>query len=61
MIESPCIKVCTLDARSGHCLGCGRSVEEIARWSAMGDAERARVMAELPTRFAGRAQAISAG
>jgi hypothetical protein len=40
---------------------CGRSVEEIARWSAMGDAERARVMAELPTRFAGRAQAISAG
>jgi predicted Fe-S protein YdhL (DUF1289 family) len=60
MIESPCIKVCTLDARSGHCLGCGRSVEEIARWSAMGDAERARVIAELPARFAGRAQAISA-
>jgi uncharacterized protein len=60
MIESPCIKVCTLDARSGRCLGCGRNVEEIARWSAMSDAERARVMAELPARLVGRAQPISA-
>ena len=24
MIESPCVKICTLDARSGLCLGCGR-------------------------------------
>jgi uncharacterized protein len=60
MIESPCIKVCTLDARSGRCLGCGRSVDEIARWSAMSDSERARVMAELPARLAIRAEPISA-
>ena len=25
MIESPCVKICTLDARSGLCLGCGRT------------------------------------
>ena len=48
MIESPCVKICTLDARSGLCLGCGRTIDEIARWSAMSAAERARVMAELP-------------
>jgi len=42
MIESPCIEICTLDARSGQCLGCGRSIDEIARWTAMDDAERAR-------------------
>jgi predicted Fe-S protein YdhL (DUF1289 family) len=52
MIESPCTKVCTLDARSGLCLGCGRTIDEIARWSAMSAAERARIMAELPGRLA---------
>jgi hypothetical protein len=51
-IQSPCTKVCTLDARTGLCLGCGRTVEEIARWSAMSEAERARIMAELPGRRA---------
>jgi uncharacterized protein len=60
MIESPCTKVCTLDARSGLCLGCGRSIEEIARWTALSAAERARVMAELPGRLAGRAAASAA-
>jgi predicted Fe-S protein YdhL (DUF1289 family) len=50
-IESPCVKICTLDARSGRCLGCGRTIDEIARWSAMSAAERARVMGELPSRL----------
>lgn len=57
MIESPCTKLCTLDTRTGLCLGCGRTIEEIARWSAMSEAERARVLAELP----GRRQQPAAG
>ena len=60
MIESPCIKVCTLDARCGLCLGCGRSIDEIARWTTMSAAERARVMRELPLRLAG-AKTAAAG
>lgn len=52
MIESPCVKICTLDARSGLCLGCGRTVDEIARWIEMSAAERARVVGELPWRLA---------
>ena len=56
MIESPCVKICTLDARSGLCLGCGRRIDEIARWTAMSDAERARVMQELPWRLAASRQ-----
>jgi predicted Fe-S protein YdhL (DUF1289 family) len=54
MIESPCVKICTLDARSGLCLGCGRSIDEIARWSAMSAAERAQVTSKLPARLVGR-------
>ena len=52
MIESPCVKLCTLDARSRMCLGCGRSIDEIARWTVLSAAERARVMSELPARIA---------
>lgn len=52
MIETPCVKICTLDARKGLCLGCGRTVDEIGRWTAMNDSERARVMSELPARLA---------
>ena len=51
MIESPCVKICTLDARSGICLGCGRTIDEIARWTAMNAAERSRIMSELPARL----------
>jgi predicted Fe-S protein YdhL (DUF1289 family) len=50
-IESPCVKVCTLDARAGVCLGCGRSIEEIERWTGMSAKQRAQVMAELPARL----------
>jgi predicted Fe-S protein YdhL (DUF1289 family) len=52
MIESPCTKICMLDARSGLCLGCGRGIDEIAHWTAMSATERARVMSELPARLA---------
>jgi len=52
MIDTPCVKVCTLDARLGSCLGCGRTIDEIARWASMGDAERGRIMVELPERRA---------
>ena len=52
MIESPCTNICTLDARSGQCLGCGRTIDEIAYWTTMSATERARVMTELPARLA---------
>jgi len=54
VIESPCNRICTLDPVSGLCLGCGRSLDEIARWTQMTDAERARVAAALDRRSASR-------
>jgi len=51
MIESPCVNICTLDARKGLCLGCGRTVDEIARWTAMSDFERRQVMDKLSDRL----------
>lgn len=52
-VLTPCIGVCTLDA-AGMCHGCFRSVDEITRWGAMGDAERQHFMdVVLPAREAG--------
>ena len=50
-MDSPCIKVCTYDARSGLCCGCGRTLKEIGDWFAMSDGERRAVMEELPARL----------
>ena len=50
-MQSPCIKVCTIDPASRLCQGCGRTLDEIARWGGLGDAERARIMAALPERM----------
>jgi len=36
----------------GHCIGCGRSLDEIARWAALSEAERRAIMARLPARLA---------
>jgi predicted Fe-S protein YdhL (DUF1289 family) len=51
-IASPCVNVCRIDPVTRRCRGCARAPEEIARWTAMTDADRARIMADLPARKA---------
>ena len=48
---SPCIKVCVIAPATGLCSGCGRTLDEIARWGSMSEPERARIMVLLPTRL----------
>lgn len=50
-IPSPCIDICDLDQTGQYCIGCGRSLDEIAGWQAMGDQMRAAVMEKLPKRL----------
>ena len=51
-ISSPCNRVCVMHPASRICIGCGRSLDEIARWAALGEAERLTIMARLPERLA---------
>lgn len=51
-IETPCNRVCVVHPALGLCIGCGRSLDEIARWIDLTPAERARIMAQLPSRLA---------
>ncbi|GLS87318.1 DUF1289 domain-containing protein [Cypionkella aquatica] len=49
-IESPCVKLCVVHPEARICVGCFRSIDEIAGWSRLTQAERAKIMAELPSR-----------
>lgn len=51
-IESPCNKVCVIDAASGLCIGCGRTLADIGGWIGLAPDQRRHIMAELPTRLA---------
>jgi uncharacterized protein len=57
-VESPCVNVCTLDAHK-VCIGCGRTIEEIAVWSRLGREERLAVCERAEARSRGRRQSIS--
>jgi len=50
-LETPCVNICLLDADLGLCVGCGRTIEEISRWTTMSDRERRAIMAVLPARI----------
>jgi predicted Fe-S protein YdhL (DUF1289 family) len=49
-LPSPCVAVCKLDAETGHCLGCWRTIDEIRRWGVMEDDERLALLATLRQR-----------
>ncbi len=51
-VDSPCTKICTLDAASGLCAGCGRTIDEITIWGEASLAQRKAILAQLPARLA---------
>ena len=51
-LSSPCINVCVIDADSGLCRGCLRTLPEISAWSAASDDERREVLTAVASRRA---------
>ena len=49
-VASPCVKLCQLDRAGRVCLGCGRTLDEIAGWARMSDGDRRQVIARLAGR-----------
>ena len=50
MIQSPCINVCKMDAASGLCRGCHRTLDEIAAWSRLDDTARSAILTAVQQR-----------
>jgi predicted Fe-S protein YdhL (DUF1289 family) len=53
-VSSPCIRICVIDPASKLCEGCGRTLQEIAQWSRLSEAERLAIMALLNERLKAR-------
>ena len=49
VVESPCINVCKIE--NDVCIGCGRTLEEIAHWLEMTDADKEQVNANLQNKI----------
>jgi predicted Fe-S protein YdhL (DUF1289 family) len=56
-IETPCVKICSLDHAAGMCRGCGRTLLEIEQWTRLSDAERRTIIDQLPARLRARQSA----
>ena len=48
--ESPCTGVCKLDSAGRNCLGCHRTIDEIAHWGQGSDSWKDEVIARLSAR-----------
>ena len=47
MSDSPCIDICQMDSESGLCVGCGRTIEEIANWSSYTNEKKKNILKQL--------------
>jgi predicted Fe-S protein YdhL (DUF1289 family) len=59
-IASPCISLCVIDAPSGLCAGCYRTLGEIAGWIDFSPGERRAIIGELSSRKSEHGPAIAA-
>ena len=51
-LPTPCTGVCVMDAQTGFCKGCLRTIEEIVEWGAASESRKRQVWIELDRRRA---------
>ena len=49
-VQSPCVKLCVIHPEERLCVGCLRTMDEIAGWSRLTPQERMDVLADLQNR-----------
>ena len=59
MLKSPCINICRMDAASGLCTGCFRTIDEITVWSRTDDHHRRNILTHVATRRAANAKPVA--
>jgi len=47
---SPCIQICKLDNQTGLCVGCLRTMNEIAAWGRIDDAKKREIYKKIDHR-----------
>lgn len=60
-VPSPCVDVCRMNAATGLCDGCLRTIDEIAAWGSLPDAAKRAVWKQLHLRRAALAAGAAPG
>lgn len=50
-VPSPCQSICSMDARNGVCLGCLRTLPEIAQWSQASSEVKRQIWLNIQSRL----------
>jgi uncharacterized protein len=51
-VPSPCISICQMSPKTELCVGCLRTIEEIANWSILPDDEKLYILKLIEERSA---------
>jgi predicted Fe-S protein YdhL (DUF1289 family) len=51
-VASPCVNICRMDADNAICVGCFRTLDEIAQWSRASDNTKLAILAAVEKRRA---------
>ncbi|MBJ9663795.1 DUF1289 domain-containing protein [Burkholderia gladioli] len=57
-VKSPCVEICRFNGKTGLCIGCLRTREEIRGWNKMTDHRRHQVINEKSRRQAKLARVV---
>nr|WP_236581972.1 DUF1289 domain-containing protein [Hydrogenophaga sp. BPS33] len=49
-VPSPCISICKMNAATGWCDGCWRSIDEIVAWGRASDAQKLAIWEQIEAR-----------
>ena len=49
-VDTPCVQICIINDEDGLCVGCARTLDEIAHWGSLSAEARRAVMDTLPDR-----------
>ncbi|MXP13594.1 DUF1289 domain-containing protein [Altererythrobacter confluentis] len=58
-MKSPCNQVCEIDYPTGFCIGCGRTLDEIAEWCSADNKRKGKILSMIPARMAALGLAYS--
>ena len=59
MVKSPCVAVCKIDYESGYCIGCKRTIEEIANWSILNNQQKKKILAKVKSKNTSKQKVFS--
>jgi uncharacterized protein len=50
VVPSPCVNICTMDAATGLCMGCMRTLDEIATWGGSSNSRKREILQAIDLR-----------